>query len=222
MTLPVSIAASILAADFADLGNQLGIAADCGVDYIHLDVMDGHFVDNISLGPGIAEAVARLTTLPIHAHLMITDPERYVDRFVQAGASEVTFHVEAVPYAHRLIRTVKSRGVGVGVALNPATPVETIDYIADELDTVLIMSVEPGFSGQEFIPSSLLKVETARRLIDRRGLEVRIAVDGGISAENAARVVRAGADIIVAGSGIFARDEICRAIEELKNELRRD
>ncbi|RJQ56427.1 MAG: ribulose-phosphate 3-epimerase [Actinobacteria bacterium] len=222
MKRALSIAASVLAADFADLKNQLDAAASCGVDYIHVDVMDGHFVDNLTMGPVIFEALARLTPLPLAAHLMIENPERYAGRFVEAGAGSLSFHVEAQAYPRRLLAHVRSLGdIQTGIAINPATPVDAVGYLLDLLDFLLIMSVEPGFSGQEFIETSVDKIEEARRLVDARRLPVRIAVDGGISAENAADVVRAGADTLVVGSAIFGADDVCEAVEELKDGIRR-
>ncbi len=218
----IRLGASLLAADFADLAHQLDEVASCGVDAVHLDVMDGHFVNNITMGPAIAQAVHRLTVLPVKVHLMIENPGNYFRRFIDSGASALSFHVEAEPYPRRLLSKIRVTGrVNAGVALNPKTPVDSIEYLLDLLDFVLIMTVEPGFSGQKFIQDSLQKIAEAKRLIQRKRATVRIAVDGGISPENVASVVEAGADTIISGSAIFGHSDLCRAVQELRDGIRR-
>ena len=207
----IKIAASILAADFCQLGDQVAAAEAGGADYIHFDVMDGHFVPNLTIGPLVVEAVRRATSLPIDVHLMIEAPERYVDDFVRAGASNLTVHVETCAHLHRTIEQIKERGAQASVTLNPATSLATLEEILPYVDMVLVMTVNPGFGGQSFIESMCAKVERLRAMIASRpreasrGREVDIEVDGGINVHTAERVVRAGANVLVAGSAIFRR-----------------
>lgn len=207
----IKIAASILAADFCRLGEQVAAAEAGGADYIHFDVMDGHFVPNLTVGPFVVEAVRRATSLPIDVHLMIEAPERYVDDFVQAGASHLTVHVETCANLHRTIEQIKDLGVQAGVTLNPATSLATLDEILSYVDMVLVMTVNPGFGGQSFIESMCAKVERLRamgqeqHLTGPNGLAFDIEVDGGINIHTAECVVRAGANVLVAGSAIFRR-----------------
>jgi ribulose-phosphate 3-epimerase len=199
----VQIAPSILSANFAELGRDIAAVERGGADLIHIDVMDGHFVPNITIGPQVVRAIKQIATRPLDVHLMIEEPDRYVDAFVGAGANMLSVHVEVVPHMHRTIALIKSRGVKAGVVLNPSTPVSALEEIAADLDFVLIMSVNPGFGGQTFIPSSLDKVRRVREALRRAGSSAPIEIDGGIDAANAAEAVAAGASILVAGHAIF-------------------
>jgi len=213
----ILIAPSILSADFSCLAEQVNKAAEGGADLIHVDVMDGNFVPNITIGPLIVEALRRSTSIPLDVHLMIDQPERYIDNFIEAGALWISFHVEATNHIHRLIQRIKEySGVKAGVALNPATPVTSLNYILEDLDFVVVMSVNPGFGGQKFIATSLEKIEVIRHMIDTRGLNVKIEVDGGVSAENADKVVLKGADILVAGSAVFGTKDIPEAVRGIR------
>jgi ribulose-phosphate 3-epimerase len=199
----IQIAPSILSADFADLGRDIAAVERGGADLIHVDVMDGHFVPNITIGPAVVKAIKRVATCPLDVHLMIDHPERYVDDFVNAGAAMLSVHVEAARHLHRTIALIKSRGVRAGAVLNPSTPASALEEIAAELDFVLVMSVNPGFGGQEFIPQSLEKVRRVREVLTRAGSSIPIEIDGGIDHDNAGGVVAAGAAILVAGQAIF-------------------
>jgi ribulose-phosphate 3-epimerase len=199
----VKIAPSILSADFAALDRQIAAVERGGADLIHVDVMDGHFVPNITIGPLVVRALKRVATQPHDVHLMIADPYRYIEEFVDAGASLVSVHVETVPHLNRTIGFIKGLGVGAGVVLNPSTPVTALEEVAADADFVLAMSVNPGFGGQKFIPHSLDKIRRIRSLLDRAGSSAPIEVDGGIDSDNIADVVAAGATIVVAGNAIF-------------------
>ena len=213
----VKLAPSILSADFARLGEQVVEVAGAGADYIHVDVMDGHFVPNITIGPAVVASIRPLTTLPLDVHLMIEHPERYVAEFVKAGADIVTVHVEACSHVHRLVQLIKGLGARAGVSLNPATPLSSIEEIIAHVDLVLIMSVNPGFGGQSFIPSTLPKIAGMRRILDDRKLNAELEVDGGITPDNAREIVEAGADILVAGNSVFkAREGISQALQGLR------
>jgi len=213
----VRIAPSILSADFADLGGAIAAVERGGADLIHVDVMDGHFVPNITIGPPVVRSVKRVASVPLDVHLMISEPDRYIDAFAAAGAAMMSVHVEVLPHLHRTVHAIKALGVRAGVALNPATPVGALEQIAGYVDFVLVMSVNPGFGGQSFIPRSEAKVQDVRALLDRDGnAAAPIEIDGGIDRGNAARVVAAGARILVAGSAIFHAPDPERATRELK------
>ena len=214
--MKIRIAPSILAADFAALGDAVRAAEQGGADYIHVDVMDGHFVPNITIGPPVVRAVRQVTSVPLDVHLMIADPDRYIGAFAEAGAAILTVHVEARSHLHRTIQHIRSLGLGAGVALNPATPVNTIEEIAADVDLVLVMTVNPGFGGQTFIERSIPKIRAVRALLDRTGSRAAIEVDGGIDRATAPRVVAAGAEILVAGSAIFRTADPAAAVRELR------
>jgi len=197
------ISPSILSADFTRLGEEVQAVEKAGADYIHIDVMDGHFVPNITIGPMIVEAVKRVTSLPLDVHLMISEPDAYIDEFARAGAGLLTVHSEAVNHLHRTLQRIKGLGVKTGVSLNPATSLEVLDYVFEDLDMVLLMTVNPGFGGQSFIPQVIPKIKKLRKTIEERKLELDIEVDGGIGPENIKDVSLAGANVFVAGSAIF-------------------
>ena len=213
------IAPSILSADFTCLGEEVQSVEKSGADWIHVDVMDGQFVPNITMGPLIVEAVRRATVLPIDVHLMIDRPERYVSDFVSAGADYLSVQVEACTHLHRCIHHIKELGAKAGAVLNPATGLSTIDYVLDDLDFILIMSVNPGFGGQKFIPSSLEKIRTLRTKIRDRNLSTLIQIDGGVNVKTIAEIASAGVDVFVAGSAIFNSNDYRIAIEQLKEKI---
>ncbi len=212
----IQIAASVLSADFTALADAVQAAERGGADLIHVDVMDGHFVPNITLGPPVVRAIKRVASVPLDVHLMITDPDRYAEAFVEAGASMLSVHVEVLPHLHRTISMIKSLGVKAGVALNPSMPVIAIEEIAADVDFVLVMSVDPGFGGQSFIPRSVHKVAAVRDLLDRAGNPAPIEIDGGIDRGNIAAVVEAGAEIMVAGTAIFGMEDPAEATRVLR------
>jgi len=212
----VRIAPSILSADFAALGAAIGAAERGGADLIHVDVMDGHFVPNITIGPPVVRSIKRVAKVPLDVHLMITDPDRYLDAFAQAGANMMSVHIEVLPHLHRTVHAIKALGVQAGVVLNPATPAGLLVDIAADVDYVLVMSVNPGFGGQTFIPRSESKLREVRALLDAAGNPAPVEIDGGVDRHNIARVVAAGARIIVAGSAIFNTPDPERATRELK------
>lgn len=217
MVRKIKVAPSILSADFARLGEELKVVQEAGADIIHVDVMDGRFVPNITIGPLVVEACKKATRLPLDVHLMISEPERYIKDFARAGADYITVHVEATNHLNRLIQNIREHpGVKAAVSLNPATPLETLDYILSDIDMVLVMSVNPGFGGQSFIPSALGKISRLRKLIEDAGLSVEIEVDGGVKPENAGRIAAAGADILVAGSAIFGSTDYTKAIRGIR------
>ena len=212
----VRLAPSILAADFAALGAAIAAAERGGGDLIHVDVMDGHFVPNLTVGPPVVRSIKRVARVPLDVHLMITDPDRYVAEFAEAGASMISVHAEVLPHLHRTIGFIKSLGVKAGVALNPSTPVVAIEEVAADLDFVLVMTVNPGFGGQTFIERSPSKVRAVRALLDRQGNPAPIEVDGGIELRTVGAVVEAGAEILVAGSAVFHAQDPEAAARELK------
>ena len=218
--MSVLIAPSILSADFAALGEAIAAAERGGADVIHVDVMDGHFVPNISIGIPVVRSLRRVAHVPLDVHLMITDPDRYLEAFAEAGAAMISVHVEVLPHLHRTVQAIQALGLQAGVALNPATPLAALEQIAGDVDHVLVMSVNPGFGGQTFIPRSESKVREVRALLDRAGSRASIAIDGGIDHQNVARVVAAGARVIVAGSAIFHAADPERATRDLKAAAR--
>jgi ribulose-phosphate 3-epimerase len=213
------IAPSILSADFARLGEEIEAVEKAGADWIHIDVMDGHFVPNITMGPIVVEAVRRVTRLPLDVHLMITDPDLYIQEFARAGADYICVHVEAATHLNRAIQLIKEQKVKAAVALNPATPLQTIEWMLEYLDFVLIMSVNPGFGGQSFIDNSLAKIRQLRQMIEARGLPTRIQIDGGVNAQTIATISQAGADIFVAGSAIFGSRDYQQTIDHFRSQL---
>jgi ribulose-phosphate 3-epimerase len=213
----VKIAPSILSADFARLAEEVARVEKAGADMIHVDVMDGHFVPNLTVGPPIVEALRTVTQLPLDVHLMMTNPDTFLDDFVKAGADIITVHVETCPHLHRTIQAIRERGVKPGVTLNPATPLEQVEDILSDVALLLIMSVNPGFGGQTFIPSALQRVKKARRLIEQTGSQALLEVDGGIKIENAQDIIKAGADILVAGSAIFGSTNYEETIRGLRH-----
>ena len=215
--IPLQIAPSILSADFAALGSAITAVERGGADLIHVDVMDGHFVPNITIGPPVVRSLKRVTQVPLDVHLMITDPDRYIEAFAAAGAAMISVHVEVLPHLHRTVHAIKALGVRAGVVLNPATPVVALEQIVEDVDFVLVMSVNPGFGGQTFIPRSEAKLREVRAALDRAGnTSAPVEVDGGVDLTNVARVVGAGARILVAGSAIFHAPDPEQATRELK------
>ena len=214
--MSVRIAPSILSADFAALGTAVAAAEAGGADLIHVDVMDGHFVPNLTIGPPVVAALRRVATVPLDVHLMIADPDRYVDRFAEAGAAALSVHVETAPHLHRTLGHIRSHGIRAGVVLNPATAVSTLSEVAADVDFVLVMTVDPGFGGQSFIPGSDSKISRVRRLLDEAGNRAPVEVDGGVDCGNAARIVDAGAEILVAGAAVFDAPDVPAAVRALR------
>ncbi|MFK8793534.1 ribulose-phosphate 3-epimerase [Planococcus plakortidis] len=212
----IKIAPSILAADFAKLGQEVQEVEKAGADWIHIDVMDGHFVPNITMGPIVVDALRPLTELPLDVHLMIENPDRYIEDFAKAGADYITVHVEACPHLHRTIQLIRSFGVKPGVVLNPHTPIETIQHVLEDIDLVLFMTVNPGFGGQKFIHSVVPKVAALSQLIKEKGLSVDIQIDGGINEETIVPCAQAGANVFVAGSAIFGKQDRTQALQAIK------
>ena len=213
----VKIAPSILSADFSCLGDQVRSVERAGVEYLHIDVMDGHFVPNITIGPLVVEALRPKSKLVFDVHLMIEHPDEYVEDFVKAGADIISIHAEACPHLHRSIQNIKAHGVKAAVALNPATPLSAIEYVLENLDMVLLMTVNPGFGGQKFIPEVLPKISDLRSWIKKLGLHTEIQVDGGVTPELAGTIAKAGATVLVAGSAIFHSPDIAAAVKALRS-----
>ena len=211
------IVPSILSADFSRLGDEIRAVEAAGADYIHIDVMDGHFVPNITIGPLIVDAARKITTLPLDVHLMIENPDLYIPDFAAAGADIIVVHAEATSHLHRSIQLIKSLGKKAGVSLNPATPLNVLDYVIDDLDLVLLMTVNPGFGGQSFIEACLPKIHALRALLDRRGSEAELEVDGGVKPSNIAKISHAGANVFVAGSAVFGASDYASSIAEMKS-----
>jgi ribulose-phosphate 3-epimerase len=219
--MSVTIAPSILAADFARLADEVKAVEAGGADWIHIDVMDGHFVPNITMGPNVVEALKPVTPLPLDVHLMIAEPDRYLDQFVKAGASSVTVHLEATPHLHRTLTEIRRLGAKAGVAINPSTPVDAIRDVIGLFDLLLIMSVNPGFFGQKYIPHSQHKVSAARTLLTAAGQHTPIEVDGGVDDTNAGDLVGAGATVLVAGKSIFGQPDRAAATRALRHSAAR-
>jgi ribulose-phosphate 3-epimerase len=213
------IAPSILSADFARLGEEVRSVQEAGADYIHIDVMDGHFVPNITIGPLIVEAVNRVTDLPLDVHLMISEPDRYIDDFANAGADIITVHPETINHLHRTIQLIKAKGVKAGVCLNPATPLNILEYILEGLDIIMLMTVNPGFGGQKFIPEVVPKIHKLREMIVKKNLKTKIEIDGGIGPETIGQVSSAGADVFVAGSAIFYSGDYKKTIQLMRDRM---
>lgn len=212
----MKIAPSILSGDFAYFGDAVKQAQDGGADYIHVDVMDGHFVPNITIGPQTVSAIKKYTSLPLDVHLMIDNPDSFAEQFIKAGADILTIHVEAPIHLHRSIQNIKKHGILCGVSLNPATPLDYLEYIIPDIDLILIMTVNPGFGGQKFIPQMIEKIEITKNLIQKSGQNILLEVDGGVTCDNIARIAQAGADICVAGSSVYATLDVKKAISDLK------
>ncbi|WP_449619344.1 ribulose-phosphate 3-epimerase [Robertmurraya sp. Marseille-Q9965] len=211
----VKIAPSILSADFSKLGEEIKDVERGGAELIHVDVMDGHFVPNITIGPLIVNAIRPVTKLPLDVHLMIENPDQYIEAFAKAGADYITVHVEACRHLHRTIQNIKSYGIKAGVVLNPATPVSTLEHIIEEIDMVLLMTVNPGFGGQKFISSVVPKIRQVKEMAEAKGLDIDIEIDGGVNTETAKLCIDAGATILVAGSAVYDKEDRKKAIEEL-------
>jgi ribulose-phosphate 3-epimerase len=215
---PARIAPSILSADFGRLAEEVRAVAEAGADWIHVDVMDGRFVPNLTIGPPVVKALRRVTDLPLDVHLMIVEPERYVGAFAEAGADTITVHAEACPHLHRVLQQIRALGKRAGVSLNPHTPASVLEHVLAELDLILVMSVNPGFGGQSFIPAVLPKIARLREMIDASGAAIDLEVDGGIRAGTARQVVEAGADVLVAGSAVFGAEGYAAAVRALRED----
>lgn len=212
----IKIAPSILSADFSRLGDDIKAVEEAGADYIHVDVMDGHFVPNITIGPLVVQAIRPVTKLPLDVHLMIENPDRYIEEFAKAGADIISVHVEASLHLHRTVQLIKQQGVKAGVVINPATPVDSIKHIIQDVDLVLLMTVNPGFGGQAFIQSVVPKIKEVSDLVQTQGLNVEIEVDGGVNPETARLCVEAGANVLVAGSAIYGKKDLKDAIKAIR------
>lgn len=215
------ISPSILSADFTCLAKEIKAVEDAKADYIHIDVMDGHFVPNITVGPLVVEAARRATRLPLDVHLMIERPEQYIPQFARAGSDIITVQVESTPHLHRAVQMIKEQGVRAGVTCNPSTPLDFLEHVIDDVDMVLIMSVNPGFGGQEFIPASLEKIKTVRKMLDAHHSNAELEIDGGIKISNIGAASKAGADVFVSGSAIFGSDDYKKTIRAMRRELKK-
>lgn len=212
----IKIAPSILSADFSCLGEEVKRIEKGGADLVHIDVMDGHYVPNITFGPPVIKCLRKVTDMPFDVHLMIEEPEKYIKDFVDAGADYITVHVESTVHLHRTIQLIKSFGIKAGAVLNPATPIDTLEYILEDLDMVLIMTVNPGFGGQSFIEATKTKVRKLRKIIDEKNLDIDIQVDGGVKVENIGEIAACGANVFVAGSAVYGSSNIEQTITEMK------
>ena len=213
------LAPSILSADFSRLGDEIKAVEEAGADYIHVDVMDGHFVPNITIGPLVVETIKNVTKLPLDVHLMISNPDKYIKDFIKAGSSILSVHAETCPHLQRTINHIRELGIKPAVVLNPSTSLSTLEYILEEVDMVLLMTVNPGFGGQKFIASMIPKIKKLRKLIDEKHLPVELEVDGGINLDNISKVVNAGADVIVAGSAVFKSKDCKETVMQMKKKL---
>jgi ribulose-phosphate 3-epimerase len=221
MRMPIRIAPSILSADFGRLAEEVRAAEAAGADWIHVDVMDGRFVPNITIGPLVVEAVRKVTRLPIDAHLMIVEPERYVEAFAKAGADLISVHAEVSPHLHRTIQAIRVAGARPSVALNPSTPLDCLEYVLGDVDMVLLMTVNPGFGGQSYVPAVTEKVRRLRRMADERGQELEIQVDGGVKPSTVGVVAQAGANVLVAGTAVFGAKDYRAAVGEIRDAAER-
>lgn len=212
----MKLAPSILSSDFAYFGDSVKLAEKGGADYIHVDVMDGHFVPNITIGPQTVKAIKKYTSLPLDVHLMISNPDQYIDAFIDAGADVLTIHAEAPIHLHRSLQCIKNRGIVCGVSLNPATPLDVIEYVLPDVDLILLMTVNPGFGGQSFIPQMIEKIHATRAMIASQKHHILLEIDGGVNADNIAELARAGVDICVAGSAVYGEQDVISAIRTLK------
>ncbi len=216
----IRIAPSILSADFMRLGEEVLAAAEAGADLLHIDIMDGHFVPNITIGPAVVAAIRKISRLPLDVHLMIDDPDKYLSDFADAGADYLTIHCEAAVHLHRSVQWIRERGIKAGVSINPATPVSQLESIISDLDLVLLMSVNPGFGGQKFIPGTMAKIRSAKEMIRASGASAVIEIDGGVKPENAKEIAEAGADILVMGSAFFESGDYKKTMEKLNVNIR--
>jgi len=216
----VKIAPSILSANFLKLGEEIKAAEEAGADILHIDIMDGHFVPNITIGPFIVESIRKITSLPLDVHLMIEEPDKYLRDFIKAGTDYLTFHYEASVHLHRTVHLIKESGVKAGISLNPATPVWSLEHIVSDTDIVLLMSVNPGFGGQKFIPQTIEKVKILKKLLTEKGLTTFIEVDGGVKLDNALDIITAGADILVMGSAFFNSKDYATVIKQFREIVR--
>ncbi|CQR74568.1 Ribulose-phosphate 3-epimerase [Sporomusa ovata DSM 2662] len=216
MNTMIKVAPSILSADFSQLANEIIKIEKAGADWVHIDVMDGHFVPNLTFGPPVVAAIRKVTKLPFDVHLMVTNPQDLIEPFIRAGADIITVHAETAPHLHRLLQTIKEHGKKAGVSLNPSTPLAVVKEVLDDLDMILIMSVNPGFGGQKFIPGAIDKIARLRSKIEQRKLTIDIEVDGGINASTARQVIAAGATILVAGSAVYGAEDMTQAIKDIR------
>jgi len=214
------ISPSILSANFNRLGEEIKAVEAADADYIHIDVMDGQFVPNITVGPLVVKAARKITDLPLDVHLMIADPDRYIDDFVEAGSDIIVVHQEAACHLHRTLNYIKEKGKKAGVAINPSTPISSLECVLEYVEMVVLMSVNPGFGGQKFIESSIQKIEEMRKIIDKKGLNIELEIDGGVSLKNIGKIAAAGADVFVSGSGVYGSDDYTETIRLMKESIK--